>query len=84
VTHERTRRITQTGYLLLSCQAREDVLNGGDGNDMLDGTFNGGQQDKLYCGKGKDRYSVDTNDYVDSSCENLAKPSPKEEQGGGA
>ena len=27
------------------------------------------QPDKIYCGKGKDRYYADKIDYVDSSCE---------------
>ena len=47
----------------------EDVIYGGDGNDYLGDTRNDGQPDKLYCGKGKDRYLADKNDYVDSSCE---------------
>jgi hypothetical protein len=47
----------------------EDVLYGGDGNDFLDGTFDGGDRDKLYCGKGKDEYAADKNDHVSSSCE---------------
>ena len=50
----------------------EDVMYGGDGNDLL--TDNDGQRDKLYCGKGKDHYSADKNDYVDSSCEKKIKP----------
>src|SRR5215203_1119887 len=45
----------------------EDVIYGGDGNDGL--AANDGQWDKRYCGKGKDRYFADKNDYVDSSCE---------------
>ena len=45
----------------------EDVIYGGDGNDTLQAE--GGQRDKLYCGKGKDRYFADKIDYVDSSCE---------------
>ena len=28
----------------------EDVLHGGDGDDFLDGTFDGGDRDELYCG----------------------------------
>jgi len=55
----------------------EDVLYGGDGNDELDGRD--GQRDKLYCGKGKDGYFADKNDYVDGSCEKKMKPG-----GGGA
>jgi hypothetical protein len=45
----------------------EDVIYGGDGNDGL--AAKDGQRDKLYCGKGKDGYFADKNDYVDSSCE---------------
>jgi hypothetical protein len=51
----------------------EDVLYGGGGNDILHGTGDGGQRDKLYCGKGRDAYLADKNDYVDSSCEMMAK-----------
>ena len=47
----------------------EDVLNGGDGNDMLQSDIDTKQRDKLYCGKGKDRYVAPKRDYVDSSCE---------------
>ncbi len=48
----------------------EDVLYGGDGNDVL-AADEDGQRDKLYCGKGKDLYSADKIDYVDSSCEKI-------------
>jgi hypothetical protein len=51
----------------------EDVLYGGGGNDFLDGTGDGGQRDKLYCGAGKDTYWADKNDYLDSSCEKKLK-----------
>jgi hypothetical protein len=51
----------------------EDVLYGGGGNDILHGTGDGGQRDKLYCGEGRDAYRADENDYVDSSCEMMAK-----------
>ena len=46
----------------------EDVYHGEGGND---GIFADGdrQPDKLYCGKGKDRYIAEKIDYVDSSCE---------------
>ena len=46
----------------------EDVYYGEGGND---GIFAQGdrQPDKLYCGKGKDRYVAEKIDYVDSSCE---------------
>jgi RTX calcium-binding nonapeptide repeat (4 copies) len=50
----------------------EDVLYGGDGNDFLDGTFDGGDRDELYCGKGNDEYAADKNDHVSSSCEKKA------------
>jgi hypothetical protein len=45
----------------------EDVYYGGDGNDWF--YAHDGQRDKLYCGKGKDRYIAEKIDYVDSSCE---------------
>ena len=45
----------------------EDMIYGGDGNDSL--AAKDGQRDKLYCGKGKDGYFADKNDYVDISCE---------------
>ena len=51
----------------------EDVLYGGDGNDVLTGVDDR-QRDKLYCGKGKDEYVADKNDYVDSSCEKKVSP----------
>jgi RTX calcium-binding nonapeptide repeat (4 copies) len=58
----------------------EDVLYGGDGNDVLYGyeyeNDVEGQRDKLYCGKGKDLYDAEKNDYVDSSCEKKLKPRP--------
>jgi hypothetical protein len=55
----------------------EDVMYGGDGNDTLSDSPNDGQQDKFYCGKGKDHYGADKIDYVDSSCEkNLAPGAP--------
>jgi Ca2+-binding RTX toxin-like protein len=57
------------GWGDLSGDGGEDVLYGEDGNDTLDGTLDGRQQDKLYCGEGRDRYLADENDYVDSSCE---------------
>jgi len=47
----------------------EDVLYGGDGNDFLVDGVTDSERDKLYCGKGKDRYIADKNDYVNSSCE---------------
>jgi Ca2+-binding RTX toxin-like protein len=47
----------------------EDVLYGGDGNDDLTDGDRERERDKLYCGKGKDEYFADKNDYVDSSCE---------------
>jgi hypothetical protein len=48
----------------------EDVLYGGDGNDFLTADEDR-QRDKIYCGKGKDLYSADKIDYVDSSCERI-------------
>jgi Ca2+-binding RTX toxin-like protein len=50
----------------------QDVLYGGPGNDFMS-AFEDKQRDKLYCGEGKDRYSVDKLDYVDSSCEKKVK-----------
>src|SRR5215203_2989499 len=58
----------------------KDVIYGGDGNDNL-GDLDG-QRDKLYCGKGKDRYYADKKDYVSSSCEKKKKLKPG--GGGGA
>jgi Ca2+-binding RTX toxin-like protein len=52
----------------------EDVLYGGDGSDNLDG-HDGRQRDKLYCGEGRDYYSADKLDQVDSSCEVKQPPS---------
>jgi hypothetical protein len=46
----------------------EDVYYGGDGNDWIL-AIGDRQPDKLYCGKGKDRYLAEKIDYVDSSCE---------------
>src|SRR5215203_4984419 len=60
-----------------------DVIYGGPGDDKLDGgpsdaVLGGGellpgggdgQRDKLYCGEGRDSYTADKEDYVDSSCE---------------
>ncbi len=45
----------------------EDVIYGGDGNDLLKAVNR--QRDKLYCGKGTDKYVADSSDYVSSSCE---------------
>jgi Ca2+-binding RTX toxin-like protein len=63
-------------------EGHEDVLYGGDGNDQFD-TLDG-QPDKIYCGKGWDRYLADEGgdryfandvvDYVDSSCEKKGLP----------
>jgi hypothetical protein len=53
----------------------EDVIYGGDGDDYLEGAHDRGGRDKLYCGKGKDQYEADKNDYVSSSCEEKIKPS---------
>jgi hypothetical protein len=57
----------------------EDVLYGGKGNDALEGDDRSGPEpgpptrDELYCGPGKDQYSADSLDYVDSSCEEKVK-----------
>jgi hypothetical protein len=53
----------------------DDVIYGGDGDDYLEGAQDRGGRDKLYCGRGKDQYEADKNDYVDSSCEQKIKPS---------
>jgi hypothetical protein len=51
----------------------EDVIYGGDGNDYIY-AFVDDQRDKLYCGKGKDKYHAATKlDYVSSSCEKKIK-----------
>jgi Ca2+-binding RTX toxin-like protein len=61
----------------------EDDIYGGPGDDKLDGGPSDavlaggellpgggdGQRDKLYCGEGRDSYTADKEDYVDSSCE---------------
>jgi len=47
----------------------EHAIYGGDGNDLVDGSYDGLGWDRLYCGKGKDKYIADRNDYVVSSCE---------------
>ena len=57
----------------LSAGKGEDVIYGGDGNDLLDGSLDHRQRDELYCGKGRDEYAADKNDYVDSSCEKKAE-----------
>ena len=45
-----------------------DVIYGEDGNDQIFEWDDWGH-DKLYCGKGKDTYEADKNDFVSSSCE---------------
>jgi len=52
----------------------EDMTYGGDGNDSL--AAKEGERERLYCGKGKDEYFADKNDYVSSSCEKKVKPPP--------
>ena len=47
----------------------EDVIYGGPGNDKELRGAGDGQRDELYCGKGRDTYTADKLDYVDSSCE---------------
>ena len=50
-----------------------DVIYGGDGNDYIY-AFVDDQRDKLYCGKGKDKYHAAKKlDYVSSSCEKKIK-----------
>jgi hypothetical protein len=68
------------GRDILEADKGEDVIYGGDGNDLvlsdsLGAVDEGGPRDKLYCGKGKDTYMADKNDYVDSSCEHEGFPS---------
>ena len=49
-----------------------DVIFGGDGSDYIFALPNGlpdGQRDKLYCGKGMDKYAANKEDFVSSSCE---------------
>src|SRR5215207_113685 len=43
----------------------DDVIYGGDGNDSILEKHDRGH-DKLYCGKGKDEYEADKNDFVSS------------------
>jgi Ca2+-binding RTX toxin-like protein len=50
----------------------DDVIYGGDGNDSILEMDDRGH-DKLYCGKGKDGYDADKNDFVSSSCEKKFK-----------
>jgi Ca2+-binding RTX toxin-like protein len=67
----------------------DDGLQGGDGADVFyggdgsDDVFEGRdrQQDKLYCGEGKDRYYAEKIDYVDSSCEKNANVKPPASSG---
>jgi len=47
----------------------EDVIYGGPGNDKELRGAGDGQRDELYCGKGRDTYTADKLDHVDSSCE---------------
>ena len=51
-----------------------DVLYGGDGNDFLNAAASYGdtRPNKLYCGKGRDKYVAVKMDYVSSSCEEVA------------
>jgi RTX calcium-binding nonapeptide repeat (4 copies) len=56
----------------------EDVYHGGEGDDHIaavPGWPRDKQRDKLYCGEGKDTYTADKLDYVDSSCEVKQPPS---------
>ena len=56
------------GDILLDGGKGEDVIHGGDGNDYLVEAADG-LRDKLYFGDGRDHYSAESIDYVDSSCE---------------
>jgi hypothetical protein len=60
-----------------------DTLHGGDGNDYLKANVDK-QPDKLYCGRGKDEYLADKNDYVDDSCEKKPKNLGPRGSGGGS
>jgi len=53
-----------------------DVIYGGDGNDQIFEWDTSRGHDKLYCGKGKDTYEADKNDFVSSSCEKKVKMGP--------
>lgn len=56
------------GDILLVGGEGEDVVYGGHGNDNIEETGDG-QRDRLYCDEGRDDYSAEKIDYVDSSCE---------------
>jgi len=53
-----------------------DVLHGGEGDDILHSEVQEGdtRPNRLYCGKGKDKYTAAKFDYVDNSCEKKWKP----------
>jgi hypothetical protein len=57
-----------SGKDFLQAMKGADVMYGGDGSDHVFEPRDR-QRDKLYCGKGKDRYYAEKIDYVDSSCE---------------
>jgi RTX calcium-binding nonapeptide repeat (4 copies) len=59
-----------------------DVIYGGDGNDQIFEWDDWGH-DKLYCGKGKDTYEADKNDFVSSSCETALEEETTAQQGAG-
>ena len=53
-----------------------DVLHGGEGDDILHSEVQEGdtRPNRLYCGKGKDKYTAAKFDDVDNSCEKKWKP----------
>ena len=53
-----------------------DVLHGGEGDDILHSEVQEGdtRPNRLYCGKGKEKYTAAKFDYVDNSCEKTWKP----------
>ena len=63
------------GRDLLIGAGGEDVLYGGPGDDRIvtRGGWNDDRPDKLYCGKGQDKYSASKDDHVSSSCEKKLK-----------
>lgn len=52
-----------------------DLIYGGPGDDIELHGDGDGQQDKLYCGEGRDSYMAEKVDYVSSSCEVKLRPS---------
>jgi hypothetical protein len=54
---------------ILSGGPGEDVIYGGPGDDLELLGAGDGRRDEIYCGNGRDTYTADKVDYVDSSCE---------------